>query len=101
MLAGLRNISYAVALVAIPLVLVPTTQASAYECKGKYTEAEAEAGNRQKARKDAIKAWSQAVKNQYNHVSWTVWKVAKDPTVNCSPSWTCVARAIPCKYVVF
>jgi hypothetical protein len=46
-------------------------------------------------------AWRYEVQ-QHEGVSWTLWRLAKFKTTKCSKagtggSWTCVARARPCK----
>ena len=106
MLTEVRKLSCAVALVAVPLVLTVTTPAVAYECKTTYVEAEADGQRKAQTSRQATVAWSEAVKSSLsgNTLPWSLWKYAASKSVSCTGSYgnyNCVAKAKPCKYVVF
>ncbi|MGD9783555.1 MAG: hypothetical protein AB7E80_00500 [Hyphomicrobiaceae bacterium] len=98
--AKLAASSLAVAFLAI----AAPQPAAAYQCK--HINAMAAGGaklTQAVAQSSAKAAWVAMVKSNHG-MQWSVWSIAKNPSVPCSKSgskWTCTAKAKPCKYVVF
>ncbi len=84
-------------------MIVAAPSASAYQCKNYPHQAVGVRPIKGAASVAARQNWSSTAKSQYG-LSWSVWSIAKNKTVDCvrldTGKWRCLASARPCNYVV-
>jgi hypothetical protein len=79
------------------------TSAHAYQCKSTPHQAVAVRNLKSMASIAARQGWTATATTQYG-LSWSVWTIAQNKTIDCvklnTGKWRCLASAKPCNYVV-
>lgn len=98
-----RKMTYAALAMAALAVQMLATPAQAQTCKLAYTTTAGAQQNQAAARGQALALWKGKARGQYG-LAWSLWNEANYKSLSCIPSgggWTCIAKAKPCKHVVF